>query len=132
MTDRDDLELLHIDVETLFVMSPAKRIERENDPDGSPAPRLFFAGCSRGNIVRVRADVDETIAQPLLDISASEPPWRDPWVPPSCIGKLLDVLSNAPPFATGPASRIPLSGASGVIYQLPHHVKYEHTATIVR
>jgi hypothetical protein len=128
----DDLKLLQLDVETLFGMSPSKRIERQNDPDGSPAPRLFFAGCTQGNIVRVRHDIDDEVAERLHAITANEPPWRDPWALPECIGKLLDVLSNAPPFVTGPASRIPLSVGTGVIYQLPHHVKYEHPAIIVR
>jgi len=128
----DDLKLLHIDVETLFATSSSGRIERQNDPDRSPAPRLYFAGCPQGNIARVRHDVDEQIAAQLLAISASESPWRDPWVLPQCLGKLFDVLSNNPPFATGPASRTPLNVGTGVIYQLPKHMKYEHPATIVR
>lgn len=132
MTEVDDLKLLHIDVATLFVMSPSQRIERQNDPDHSPAPRLFFAGCPQGNIARVRHDVDEQIAEQLLGISANEPPWSDPRVLPQCLGKLLDVLSNNPPFATGPASRTPLNVGTGVIYQLPNHMKYEHVANIVR
>ena len=65
-----DLRLLHVDGDTLFVMSSSGRIERQNDPDCSPGPRLFFAGCPNGNIVRVRHDVEHQIAQRLLAIAA--------------------------------------------------------------
>jgi hypothetical protein len=119
----DDLSLLQIDVATLFVLSPSARIERTKDPDGSPAPRLFFAGCAQGNIVRVRHDVEEQAAQRLLAIAAEEPPWWNPWALPQCIGKLIDVLSNDRPSA---------NVGTGVIYQLPNDLQYEHSATIVR
>jgi hypothetical protein len=128
----DDLKLLHIDVATMFVMSSSGRIERQNDPDSSPGPRLYFAGCPEGNIAHIRDDLADQTAPRLLAIAAEEPPWRDPWVLPQAIGKLLDVLSNSPPFATGPASRIPLTVGPGVIYQLPHHLKTEYAATIVQ
>lgn len=129
----DDLKLLHIDAETLFAMSPSRRIEWSNDPDHSPGPRFWFAGCAEGNVARVNREVDEDIAERLLAISTNEPPWSDPRVLPQCIGKLLDVLFNNAPYATGPASRTPLNvGMPGVIYQLPNQVKYEHAANIVR
>ncbi|MGO9450586.1 MAG: GNAT family N-acetyltransferase [Candidatus Binataceae bacterium] len=132
MSIRDDLKLLHIDVETVFVMSPTQRIERVNDTDSSIGPRLFLTGCPQGNSAHVRHDVEDQMAERLLAIAAEEPPWRDPWVLPQCIGKLLDVLFNNPPFATGPASRTPLNVGTGLIYQLPNHMKYEHAANIVR
>jgi hypothetical protein len=128
----DDLSLLQIDAETLFAMSPAMRIERQNDPDHSPAPRLFFAGCSQGNLAHIRYDLDDEIAEKLLVITTNEPPWRDPWVLPQCIGKLLDLLSNHAPSTIGAASRTPLTVGPGVIYRLPHHTQYEHSAPIVR
>jgi hypothetical protein len=127
-----DMRLLHINAATIFAMSSSGRIQRQNDPDLSSGPRLFFAGCPQGNIAHVRDDVEDEIAGRLLAIAADEPPWRDPWVLPQSIGKLLDVFSNNAPFATGPASRIPLNVGTSVIYQLPHHLKYQHAANIVR
>lgn len=127
----DDMRLLHINLATLFALSSSGRIERQNDPDRSPAPRLFFAGCTQGNIAHVRDDVEDEVAGKLLAIAADEPPWRDPWVLPQSIGKLLDVFSSHPPFATGPASRIPLNVGTGVIYLFPHHMKYQHAVNIV-
>jgi hypothetical protein len=115
-----DLELLLIDVATGFAMSPADRIERTREPDGSPAPRLFFAGCPQGNIVRVRYDVEDETAARLLAIATEDPPWQNPWTLPQCMGKLIDVLLNSRPTATGPASRIPLTIGAALIYQLPN------------
>jgi len=131
MSMSEDLKLLHIDVATLFVMSSSGRIERQNDPDRSPGPRFYFAGCPQGNIAHIRDDIADQTASSLLAIAAEEPPWHDPWVLPQGMGKFLDGLSNSPPFATGPAS-IPLTVGPGLIYQLPKHLKYEHSATIVR
>jgi hypothetical protein len=127
-----DLELLRLDVETLFVMSTRERIERVNDPEHSIGPKLFFAGCAEGNLARVRHDIDDATTAKLLAIAAEEPPWRDPWTLPQCIGKLLDVFSNSAPPAVGPASWIPMTVGTGVIYELPHHVKHQHPAKIVR
>jgi GNAT acetyltransferase len=132
MTETDDLKLLQIDAETLFAMSLSERIDRQNDPNRSPGPRVFFAGCPQGNLVRVRYDVDDQVAEQLLAIAANEPPWRDPWVLPQCIGKLLDVLFNTAPPAIGSASTTPLNVGPGVIYELPNHLRYEHAATIVQ
>jgi len=127
-----DLELLRLDVEALWVTSAGGRMERVNAPDRSLAWKLFFAGCAEGNLVRVRHDIDDATAAKLLAICGGEPPWRDPWQLPQCIGKLLDVFSNSAPPATGAASRIPMTVGTGVIYELPHCVKYAHPASIVR
>jgi hypothetical protein len=118
-----DLRLLHVDVKTSFVLSSSERIERTNDPDCSPGPRLFFTGCPQGNIVRIRHDVRDQIASRLLPIASREPPWRDPDVLPQCLGKIIDILSTDEPVATV---------APGLIYRLPNDLQYERSATIVR
>jgi hypothetical protein len=91
-----ELELLRTGVDTLFVTSAAGRIKRSNDPDRSIGPKLFFAGCAKGNLACVRHDIDEETAAKLLGIAANEPPGRDPRTLPQCIGKLLDTFSNTP------------------------------------
>src|SRR5271154_3216657 len=111
-----DLRLLHVDVKTSFVLSSSERIERTNDPDCSPGPRLFFTGCPQGNIVRIRHDVRDQIASRLLAIAADEPPGRDPDVLPQCLGKIIDILSTDEPVATV---------APGLIYRLPNDLQYE-------
>jgi len=118
-----DLRLLHLDIETSFVLSGSERIERENDPDRSSGPRLFFAGCPQGNLARVRHDVGDQPALSLLAIAAEEPPWRDPDVLPQFLGKVTDRLSRDQPVVTI---------APGIIYRLPNGLRYEHPAKIVR
>lgn len=122
-TESDDLRLLHVDVATMFVMSASERIERSNDPDCSPGPRVYFSGCALGNIVRVRDDLSDQITSRLLTIGVQEAAWRDPEVLPRCLGKFIDVLSTEEPVATV---------APHVIYRLPNRLKYDHSATIVR
>src|SRR5208282_115944 len=116
--ETDDLRLLHVSVKTAFVISGSERIERQNDPDCSPGPRLFFIGCPQGNIARVRHDVEDQIAARLLAIAAQEPPWRDPDVLPQCLGKIVDVLSTA---------QLVVTIAPGITYRLLNGLKYEHS-----
>jgi hypothetical protein len=117
-----DLRLLEVDIDTMFVMSATGRIERENDPDHSSGPRVFFAGGPFGNLTRVRYDVDDAIAMSILEVAATEPPWRDPDVMPACAEKIIELLSGGQPAAV----------SSALIYQLPNGLRYEHPASIVR
>jgi hypothetical protein len=106
----------------MFVMSATGRIERENDPDRSSGPRVFFAGCPFGNLTRVRYDLSEDVAIRMLDVAAKEPPWRDPDAMPACAEKIVELLSGGQPAAISMA----------LIYQLPNGLRYEHPAAIVR
>jgi hypothetical protein len=119
--DADDLRLLDIEVETMFVMSSAGRIERQNDPDCSPGPSLFFAGCSQGNVAHVHREMSENVASRVLAIAAEEPAWRDPDVLPRCTGRVIDLLSRERAVTVAPH----------IIYQLPNDPGYEHFATVV-
>ena len=119
----DDLRLLNVDAASTFVISGSDRIVRENDPDCSPGPRVFFAGCALGNIARVRRDVEDQIARSIFAIAAQEPPWRDPDVIPKCLGKIVEVFSCGQPVKTV---------TPALIYRLPNGLKYEHPAVIVR
>jgi hypothetical protein len=118
----DDLRLLHVDVDTMFVMSASGRIEGENDPDRSSGPRVFFAGCPFGNITCVRYDVDDRIADRVVEVAAMEPPWRDPDVMPACADRIVELLYDGALPAISQA----------LIYKLPNRLKNEHPAAIVR
>jgi hypothetical protein len=118
----EDLRLLRLDAETIFLLTASGRISGENDPDRSSGPRMFFAGCSQGNIAHVRDDVDDHLASRLLATVKQEPPWRDPDVLPQCLGKIVELMSATQPVVTiGP----------GLIYKLPNDLSYAHSATIV-
>ncbi|HXM88987.1 MAG TPA: GNAT family N-acetyltransferase [Candidatus Acidoferrum sp.] len=118
----DDLRLLHVDIDTGYVMAASGRIERVNDPDRSSAPRAFLTGCPFGNIARVRYDVDDRIARRVLEVAAKEPPWRDPDVVPGCVGGIVELLSGDKPA----------EAAQYLIYKLPNGLRYERSAAIVR
>ena len=117
----DDLRLLKVDIDTMFVMSASGRIERENDPDRSSGPRVFFVGCPFGNLIRVRYNLDD-VGMRILEVAAEEPPWRDPDAMPACAEKIVELLSD------GQAAAV----STALVYQLPNHLRYEHPAEIVR
>jgi RimJ/RimL family protein N-acetyltransferase len=118
----EDLRLLNLDAETIFLLTASGRISGENDPDRSPGPRMFFAGCSQGNIARVRDDVDDQLASRLLATGSQELPWRSADALPQCLGKIIELLSASEPVVTiGP----------GLIYKLPNGLSYAHSARIV-
>lgn len=100
------LAVLELDTRTMFVLDANGRILRENDPDRSPGPRVFIAGCPAGNLVRVRADVPD--AAEIERIVASAPPWFDALQPPPW----LDRAS---------ASLGPVTVTASLIYALPRH-----------
>lgn len=74
----DALSLLRIDIASTFVLSPQGRILRENDPDHSAGPRLYFAGCEEGNCLHLRHDVREDLAARAHALLGTLPPWHAP------------------------------------------------------
>ena len=127
-----DLDILKRYVATTFVISASGRIERgpsrrlgprrDSAEEIGAGPRVFFAGCSAGNIVHVRNDVDEQTALRALAVAESERPWCDPDVPPRFLQEIVDLLSRiAPVEIVGPE----------VVFELPHDLAYERDATIV-
>ena len=110
LTPLDDLALLTIDLDVLFVMSTSGRIARVNSPDGEPGPRAVVAGCRDGNLVRLRHDVGEPTARHITALVHSEPPWSDPASPPGCLAALVSLLSREAPVE---------SVSRGIIYLLP-------------
>ena len=117
------MRLLAIDVASNFVFSGGRRIVSERDPEYAPAPRVFFAGCAGGNIALVRRDLRRSTARDVLALLALEPPWTDPAVSLRSLEEIRELLSNeAPVQAVNPT----------FIYILPHGLRYESDAMIVR
>jgi GNAT acetyltransferase len=106
------LRRLAIAAETKFVLSASGRILRENDPNLSPGPRLFVAGCPTGNLTYVRHDVPDRTAAQVLDLMAAEPPWLRPAACPQRFGQVMQLLLREQPIS---------SIESLLIYTLPRH-----------
>ncbi|MGB6537230.1 MAG: GNAT family N-acetyltransferase [Xanthobacteraceae bacterium] len=104
--DSDSLRRLAVAVATKFVLSSSERILRENDPDRSPGPRLFVAGCPMGNLTHVRHDVSDRTAEQMLHLLAAEPPWSNPEALPSRLLEVMDLLAREMPVTSVEASLI--------------------------
>lgn len=123
LSPAEAMRLLTLDAAVTFALSDDGRILGENDPDRSPGPRLFLAGCPGGNLVRLRHDVDEATADRIRAVVADMPAWCDPAVPPPGLPRLADLLArDGPGEAPGAA----------VIHALPHDLAGGVPARIVR
>lgn len=78
MPPPDDLRLLAIQVETLFRLDRAGRLDAVNEvgdprPGDPPAPRLFFGRTRRGTLARYRHDLPEGVVRDLDRIVGRDP-----------------------------------------------------------
>ena len=116
-----DIELLSIQYRTLFVTSASGRIEWENDPDHSPGPRFWLAGCASGNCAGVRSDVTDPVVGAIMRDVATEPPFVAPDACPRHLARYIDLLCR-----DGAATSVKF----GVIYELSHRLVYGHGADV--
>ena len=54
-----DLELVRIQVQTLFTQDERGRLLAINEPGGEPAPRFFLGRTTQGNVQPFRYDLPE-------------------------------------------------------------------------
>jgi hypothetical protein len=111
---------LKIDYRTLFRLRPDGRIERENDPDCSPGPRFWLAGCAEGNIFGVHADLTKDSNTELESLVAAEPPFTYP-ATPKYLDRYLSILGRYRPAAHN----------FGLIYELPQSPRYMSDARLI-
>lgn len=111
-----------IQLRTLFLLTTSGRIERENDPDRSPGPRMWLRGCADGNVAAVRSDIDDDVADALIALAATEPPFTDPNDRPKYLDRYIGLLSRD---AASPRTR------PGLTYELPHRVKHESGVALI-
>ncbi|MDX8532014.1 GNAT family N-acetyltransferase [Mesorhizobium sp. VK25A] len=114
------VDWLRADYRTLFRLSRDGRIAGENDPDCSPGPRLWLAGCASGNVFGVHTDLPEDLADELEGLLASEPPFTHP-ATPRHLERYLALLGG------GNHARHNF----GLIYDLPHGHSYPDGAQLV-
>jgi hypothetical protein len=114
--------LLAIQLRTLFVLTGAGQIERENDPDCSPGPRLWLAGCASGNVVAVLHEVSDGVAAEILALAVTEPPFTACNRPPRYLDRYVDLLSRDAPI---------FERTLGLIYELPHRLRYRKDVELI-
>lgn len=117
------MRLLAIDAAAMFVTAASGRLLRQNDPEHSPAPAMFFAGCAAGNIFALRSDVSAPVALQIDALVAREPPFAELGAIPLFIERYRELLA---PDAPIPAR------AFAQIHRLPRAQRFDHHATIVK
>jgi hypothetical protein len=117
------MRLLAIDAAAMFVTAASGRLLRQNDPEHSSAPAMFFAGCAAGNIFVLRADVSAPVAQQIEALVAREPPFAELGAIPLFIDRYRELLARDAPV---PAR------AFAQIHRLPRAHRFDHHATIVK
>jgi len=78
----------------------------ENDPDSSPGPRLWLAGCAEGNVAGVHAALPDASAAELLALMAGEPPFCRPDAVPQHLDRYVALTGGRPHL--------------GLIFELPN------------
>jgi RimJ/RimL family protein N-acetyltransferase len=68
-----DLQLLELQINTLFLVDPEGRLQSINEPGTPPAPRFFMGRTSTDNLWRVRYDLPAQALDQLNGLCRSEP-----------------------------------------------------------
>lgn len=101
----NDLELIGLQLRTLFRLDHRGRLLAEHEPGNRTAPRLFVGRTLHGTVATVRHDLDPSLASRLLEIAATEPPADDLRDPPAYAPRYEELLGS--PFRGGPAYMFP-------------------------
>jgi len=113
--------LINTELRTRFTLAPNGRIEREADPDGSPGPLMFMAGCDRGNVFRCGHDLSDALVAELQALAADEAPLSKPGAVPIHLEKYLRLLGSLGP----------LQPHQGLSFHLPQRFPAPNSATLV-
>ena len=100
----DELELMRLHVEALYVHDGLGRLCRVNQWNGGVPPRLFLGRTRSGHVLRFRTDVDAALVAELTRIweAARQGPDASPGLQrPACAEALVHALA-----AHGPVERI--------------------------
>ncbi len=106
--------------QTLFRLRPDGRIERENDPDFSPGPRFWLAGCPECNLFGLRDDLPDDLVAEIECLVATEPPLTHS-ATPRHLERYLSLLGNGDPTEHD----------LGLTYELPHAHPYPSKARLI-
>jgi RimJ/RimL family protein N-acetyltransferase len=106
----DDLALMTLQAEALYVYDERGRMLHTREPDPRPAPRFFMGRTRQGNLWRCRHDVPDSLAARLDALAAAEPPAADLRQEPAQLAPIRDLLAEERPIERiwiGPAYCFP-------------------------
>lgn len=116
MNARSDLQLMHIQVVTLFDCDADGRLQYVREPGSPYAPPRFFMGRTlQGNIWRFRHDLAPDLIRDLEQLCRSEPVAEDLTRPPHTAAAIRAALHAHAPITAeecGPAYLIPEQAAT--------------------
>jgi GNAT acetyltransferase len=110
----DDRDLMGIRADTLYTYDASGRMLRTNEPDGSPAPRVFLGRTMTGHVVRFGEGVPDGVARQLTEIIERQAAGGALPVPPAALAAVREALERHAPISReggGPAYRFPESVA---------------------
>jgi RimJ/RimL family protein N-acetyltransferase len=108
--DETDLQLMHIQAETLYGYDADGRLRCVNEPGDPPAPRFFMGRTPQGNLWRFRYDMPAALVEQLEALCSAEPISAELARPPlhyDAIRALLQAQAPIEEEFRGPAYRVP-------------------------
>ena len=117
MNARDRLAVQFV---TNFVTNASGRMRCCNDPDRSAAPLFWLAGSEDGNAFGVHTDVEDAVADEIMALAATEPPFAPPNGEPQHLDRYVALLTRegvVPAYTPGVIYELPngLPGPAGVV-----------------
>ena len=105
-----DLELMEIQVKTLFTHDEHGQLRYVNEPNGARAPRFFWGRTKEGSIWHFRSDLPKELASELKALCLSEPVATNLRENPAHLAACTDILRAHAEIVriwAGPAYRFP-------------------------
>jgi hypothetical protein len=90
-----DLELLEIEIETLWATDHRGRLVKRRGWNGLAAPDLVIAACSGGQIAAIGSEVPDPLAVELQAAVAGVSPSPDPATQPASIARCRQLLKDS-------------------------------------
>ena len=117
-----DIELLALELDTLWLRDERGRLLTDREPNGRPAPHMVIAVASGGRIIKIGSHVPDALADEL-GAAALREPLSDPAQPPAALSQCARLLEDAVRA---------IEASSGPSYLIPDDTAYTSAAPIVR
>ena len=118
-----DLELLEIEIETLWVTDRRRRLIKSRGWNGRTAPHLVIAASKHGQTAAIGGELTDGLATELEAAVSDGGPSPDPAIPPASIARCKQLVKDS-------LGRVELS--AGPCYVVPPTTAFESAAEIQR